>query len=1081
MRHVRGGGLIALALALAAGGCKTESKCGDGDSADSSSCEQQVPTGTKPTSFESDLTNDAASHGGAKGDADASAESGGTRTSAPSAGAAPGQNSAARDDSASSNGDAQRAIAEADIIQTQGDRLYALSRIAGLAVIDVSDPGALKLLGRFRELPAQPFEMYLRDGVALVMFSGWGQYSEDEDGNVSWVTTSKLLALNVDDPKNITQIGSFDVPGEISDSRTVGDILYVVGYENGYCWRCEKDKPRTSITSLNVKNPREVKQVDQLFYDNSNPSWGQRSVTVTTDRMYVAGPEYGQDMPTGSTIQVVDISDAAGDLVEGTSVKVEGAVNNRWQMDEYQGVLRVVSQPQQWWTQNGVQVAKPAIETFKIESSKKLSELGHADINIPARDTLRSVRFDGDRGYAITAEQKDPLYTLDLSDPAHPRTVGELKIPGFVYHMEPRGNRVLGLGFDQNNPAGGITVSLFDVSDMANPSELSRVNFGGNWGSLPEDQNRIHKVFKVLDDAGLILVPFSGWGDTNKVQDDCYITEYVGGVEIIDFQNDTLKGRGATPSQGETRRALLIDDKLLAVGDERVQAFDISDRDKPELVSQVVLSRNVARAVQLESGVVARISADYTKGAQWELDLVGSDDVADPNTSLSHLELTQLATQAQTRCEGSFSMDDTFVHGTTLEVLYNSYSYSRSTGTDQNKRGLLVIDASDSKNPKLVSNVQWDNDNWQPYYGFYSYGYYGNTDSVVRTDSALAVLESTWENTRVSSTQKVRLRVLDLRDLKNVKTTLFPFQAISSFSGLHADGDTVLTSHLESASQDGRRGKFYIDRFDLSDPAAPKQLTKINVPGALMAFDKDSRRALTSELVRVIVSGQISAEDCYKRFANADWTTDQDQSGGAVTIGVARSGAAPSPTDNPPPVLGKCTGYKQRINLVHVLDDVAELDDRIELADDKQVFSFSQGDGVVFASVGRGGYYYPRGGLVDVDIACYGGCGGSLQPTELLVLGGFDNGELIEGHLTVEDKDNNQWYGFWGSPPVYAYGTRALLDGQSDLAVIDASNPAEPKLVKRVPRIGYLSYVEVHENNALLTLGQQGVQWLDLE
>ena len=99
----------------------------------------------------------------------------------------------------------------------------------------------------------------------------------------------------------------------------------------------------------------------------------------------------------------------------------------------------------------------------------------------------------------------------------------------------------------------------------------------------------------------------------------------------------------------------------------------------------------------------------------------------------------------------------------------------------------------------------------------------------------------------------------------------------------------------------------------------------------------------------------------------------------------------------------------------------------------------------------------------------------------LLVLGGFDKGELIEGHLTVEDKDNNQWYGFWGQPPVYAHGTRALLDGQSDLAVIDASNPAEPKIVKRVPRIGYLSYVEVHENDALLTLGQQGVQWLDLQ
>jgi hypothetical protein len=52
----------------------------------------------------------------------------------------------------------------------EADRLYALSQVAGLAVIDVSEPRALQLLGRFRELPATPFEMYLRGGVALVTF-----------------------------------------------------------------------------------------------------------------------------------------------------------------------------------------------------------------------------------------------------------------------------------------------------------------------------------------------------------------------------------------------------------------------------------------------------------------------------------------------------------------------------------------------------------------------------------------------------------------------------------------------------------------------------------------------------------------------------------------------------------------------------------------------------------------------------------------------------------------------------------------------------------------------------------------------
>jgi hypothetical protein len=1077
--------LIALTLALAASGCPSDPKCGDGESQGDAGCEASSTgpdgngngTGDKATSFESDLTSGSASQQSARGGV-ATGDSSGEADSAASAPTAPG----AQRSAANGNPAAERAITEADIIQVQGDKLYALSRIAGLSVIDVSDPSALRLIGRFRELPATPFEMYVRDGVALVMFTGWGQYSEADDGTVSWVSTSKLLALDVSDSANITQLGTFDVPGEISDSRIVGDVLYIVGHESGYCWRCVQDKPRTSILSLNVADPRNVQKVDELFYNEDNQSWGQRSVTVTSERMYVAGPEYGQTEPTGSTIQVIDISDAAGDLVEGGTATVQGQVNNRWQMDEYQGVLRVVSQAPQRWNGNGTPVItpKPAIETFKIESSDKLTKLGRTDITIPNQDTLRSVRFDGFRGYAITAEQKDPLFTLDLSDPANPRQVGELKIPGFVYHMEPRGNRVVGLGFDQGNPAGGIAVSLFDVTNLAAPVELTRVNFGGNWGSLPEDQNRIHKVFRVLDDAGLILVPYSGWSNVEPVEDgDCYVSSYSGGVQIIDFANDTLTARGSAASQGgETRRALIVDEALLSVADERVQSFDISDRDKPTQISQVVLSRNTQRAVQLDNDVVARINADYNRG-DYEVDFVASSDVEDPNRSYSTLNLTELVTQNDSACEKSFSLEQTFAHGSTLEVLYSGYSYSRGADSGEVVRGLLVIDASDAAEPKLVSDVQWNTGQWQPYYGFYSYGYYGYSSPVVRTEKALALMEETWESTATTSTQKVRLRVIDLRDLTNVKTTLFPFQTVSQFSGLHADGEVVLTSHLEPTSQDGRRGKFYIDRFDIADPAAPKQLSKINVPGALMSFDSPSRRALTSEQVRVLVSGKISAEDCYKRFANAEWNTDSQGNNVAVASPpVARGGSSSSSgqVDNPPPVLGTCTGFKQRLNLVHVLGDAAELDDRLELADDKQVFSFSKGDGVVFASVGRGGYYYPR-----AAIDCWGPCGGgSLQPTELLVLGGFAQGAFEEGYITVDDSEANNWYGFWGSPPVYAYGKRALLAGQGELVVIDASNAADPQLVKRLPAIGTVQYAEVHEENALLTFGQQGVQWVDL-
>ncbi|MCK6589248.1 MAG: beta-propeller domain-containing protein, partial [Polyangiaceae bacterium] len=180
--------------------------------------------------------------------------------------------------------DAERAIEEADIIQVVGNRLYALSQYSGLSVIDVSVNDKLTLLGRY-QASGVPFEMYYRDGIVYAMFSSWGQYVFDEAQNQwSWVQSSRIEALNVADPANIQSMGSFDLPGSISDSRIVGDVLYAVTYENGFCWGCQ-ESPNTTITSLQIASPTNIGVVDQLSYIDSDPygyGW-KKSVSVTPE------------------------------------------------------------------------------------------------------------------------------------------------------------------------------------------------------------------------------------------------------------------------------------------------------------------------------------------------------------------------------------------------------------------------------------------------------------------------------------------------------------------------------------------------------------------------------------------------------------------------------------------------------------------------------------------------------------------------------------------------------------------------------------------------------------------------------
>jgi len=82
-----------------------------------------------------------------------------------------------------------------------------------------------------------------------------------------------------------------------------------------------------------------------------------------------------------------------------------------------------------------------------------------------------------DKGYLVTFERIDPLFTLDLSDPTAPRVVGELEVTGYSAYLHPMGDdHLLAVGMEATpeGQAVGLSVSLFDVSDFANPRLADR-------------------------------------------------------------------------------------------------------------------------------------------------------------------------------------------------------------------------------------------------------------------------------------------------------------------------------------------------------------------------------------------------------------------------------------------------------------------------------------------------------------------------------------------------------------------------------------------------------------------------------
>src|SRR5690606_24145203 len=104
-----------------------------------------------------------------------------------------------------------------------------------------------------------------------------------------------------------------------------------------------------------------------------------------------------------------------------------------------------------------------------------------------------------------------------------------------------------------------------------------------------------------------------------------------------------------------------------------------------------------------------------------------------------------------------------------------------------------------------------------------------------------------------------RLRVVNLTDPTQPVQSTLALPTADGYSGLVVDGTNVMLSHFNETS-DGR-ARFYIDRIDLTNPAAPAIAAQVNVPGQLLHYDRPCNRVITSELSRVVVE-DVTAEAC---------------------------------------------------------------------------------------------------------------------------------------------------------------------------------------------------------------------------
>jgi hypothetical protein len=513
-------------------------------------------------------------------------------------------------------GDDTREVVEPDVIRREGNLLYVLNQYRGLSVVDLDTEEILAQVPTY----GLPRDLYVVGERAYVLV-GYAHQVYAEGGMMHASTSSRLYVINVADPAAAAVLGEpFDLEGDFVDSRLVGDVLYAVNAHYNWYYEYDDEFPEDDVvtdevmpdgdmmgddavsvdaeptrgmwtkeaiseswvSSVSVADPENIHVVDEQSFEGYG-----NIIQATQDAIFVASTEWGElDAPTTTNIIYVDISDPAGAIVVGDTVAVPGWVADRFKMDAYNGVLRVVSHSG-WGEERMVYIT-----TVDLSDPQALAILGETTLEDAAGESLFATRFDGDRVYIVTYFMVDPLWIVDLSDPANPTVTGELEVPGWSTHIEPRGDYLIALGVDDTE-GRRVMVSLFDVSDPAAPLQSDVVSFGDDW-SWSEAYGDV-KAFTVLDDV--LIVPVSGWSEQGS-----YDT-----LQFISYTPTSLSLGGAVALEGSVSRSFAYDANYYGVTSQEVAVIDAADLSAPVVVSRIVLAENVRDIVVLSDDVTAEI------------------------------------------------------------------------------------------------------------------------------------------------------------------------------------------------------------------------------------------------------------------------------------------------------------------------------------------------------------------------------------------------------------------------------------------------------------------------------------------
>lgn len=385
-------------------------------------------------------------------------------------------------------------VDEADIVKTDGEYIYLVSGSV-VYILRAYPPDKAELLSKL-SLNAT-IEGIFVNGKKLVVFtqsSGlWTYTSGYKSGYGYYYYGSANASIRVYDVSNRSQavLERFvSIDGSYLSSRMIGDYVYavinkpaqvvnnntvvlpevhsgnsVVKIEATSIYHPELPDYYyyfTIVVALSVKDAGQIPKIESFLLGATS------SVYVSAESIYL----------TSGFTDIHKISIKNGDIAYVADGRVSGWALNQYSMDEYNGLFRIA-------TTNGT-----SSSVYVLDG--KLDVVGRLE-GLAPHETFHSARFVGDRCYLVTFKKVDPLFVIGLEDPRNPKVLGLLKIPGYSDYLHPYDEtHLIGVGKETvESESGsfawyqGVKISLFDVGNVSQPSEVAHALIGDRGTDSP--------------------------------------------------------------------------------------------------------------------------------------------------------------------------------------------------------------------------------------------------------------------------------------------------------------------------------------------------------------------------------------------------------------------------------------------------------------------------------------------------------------------------------------------------------------------------------------------------------------------